>query len=745
MEDKNIKQFWNLLFDEGDWTCIEDTTYGTRTNPITKGYRMENEFFVINPLAKQTKRAIKNVTKFRNFLFEIDEDKDENPVPKNIQRDIVKASGIPISTIVFSGGKSLHWILSLEVPVEDALEYKAIWKTTFAILNEAAIGLGYNLKFDPNVKDPSRFSRCPGALRTDSGKIQDLVGVRSRVNNEILYDWFTSKGKDWSDEMPKGNSIGLEVWNPDASQDERINHVMKHLMKNMEYVQGSKNQYQFTYARLLRATGLNDMEVTSHFNSHFDKIDHRDPIGSAFSSNYDNDKQIYVWSKAEKIAYMQAKEQDRSDLNAREMALTVQEEPSGVLENGELADINSGGLLNYIRVGTKYYRADGYSINMWDKQTIKDDFGNQALHSEDLRKYRAFTNEPSYIKRIDHITIIDSLGEPQSFYNRFYYPNWNLVKGEFPTIMKLLKKAFGAHEDHLEIGLDWIQLMITKPKQRKRAIVLVGPPETGKDTFMEFLISLVGSNGILLNGEEIESPFNTGWIGKHLVCLNEVNYDLADKKTKERIKNLLTSEKITVEGKGENQYQIENHTNIIMATNNMYDFMKIDSKENRFHVLEMVQLNTEDRDPDFKSKIDKEMMPFANWIVNERQLWRTEKDGRFWHTNEECFTEAGRRVVENTRSNLYSELESLFVDKFKHESLRGKDVMYVRASTLLQALSSHMIQNNSNKSYNQKAVKMCLLKEFNCRDLKNIREDAFDNFSSSNNQFFEVDIKNIGV
>jgi hypothetical protein len=738
-QNTDLKKFWDVLFDPEDWTCIHHNTYGTKSDPISKGYRAEHEFFVINPIQKNTTRSIKNVTKFRNFLFEIDKDLNENRVPMEVQRDIIRKSGLPISTIVFSGNKSLHWILSLEQPLEDAIEYRAVWKTIEEILNETAKDMDLHLKFDSNVKDPSRFSRCPGSVRMDTAKIQELKGARGRINNDVLYDWFESKGKNWSDKMPRTNNIGLHVYNMDSSVDERVSYIKKHLMKNMEYIQGNKNQYQFTYARLLRATGLTQDEVYSIFYKEFDKIDERKPIESAFSSNYDNDEKIYVYSKAEKIQYMKEREAAMMQQKANEIVKVIEEDTDGVIENGELADINNGGLSNYIRVGTKYYRADGYSIDVWDKQTIKDDFGNRALHDEALRKFRGFTNEPSYLKHIEYVTIIDDLGTPQSLYNRFIYPRWEMSKGAFPTIMKLLEKVFvGESENQLEIGLDWIQLLLTKPKQKLRALVLVGAHETGKDTFMEWLIDIVGSNGILIGGEELENNFNAGWMGKHLLCLNEVNYDLADKKTKEKIKNVLTAERITVEGKGENQYQIDNHTHVIMATNNMYDFMHIDSTENRFWPREMPKLKESDKQANFKELLKKEKPYFLYWITQERKLWKEKKDGRFWHSDNECYTEAGRRVVENTRSNLYDELIDLFQDAFRQENMRDMEVIYVRPSTLSIALNRKLQINERSKSYTQKAIKLCLLKDFNLRDFKSIRDDAFDNFSSSNNTFFEV-------
>ena len=730
------EQFYNILFDQEDWTCFADDVRGVKTSPVHQiGKKEKHQFFVVNPIKAKMTRADVNVAKYRNFLFEIDEDKEGNPIDQTIQGTIIHKAGLPFSTCVYSGGKSLHWIVSLEDSfIEDRLEYVALWSAIAYVLNNTAKTLGYDFEFDDKVKNPSRFSRAAGAVRIKedaNNQIQEIKSVRSRVSSSDLIQWLESNDIDWHSFMPKPKTYdGTNDYNFSTSDEDKIAYVLKYLMKNQEYVQGNKNNWQFIFARMLKNTGMTEDAVRAAINTQCPEgEDYRNPIKQAFSSKYDTDEKIYVWSREEKRQWAQEQEHIANEV----LVAKIDEDQY----NGEIANLNASALHAYIRVANKYYRSDNVSIDLWDKTTIKDDFGSRALQDPALRKFRGFTNEPNYIKRVEYVTR-NINGEVHSFYNRFKYPNWQLSKGEFPTILKLLNKVFvGEAEDQLEIGLDWLQLLFTKPKQNTKCLVLVGTHGGGKDTFMEWLVQIVtDANGIIIGGEELETNFNSSWAGKHLVCLNEVSYDLSDRKTKEKIKNLVTGEKIGIEGKGDNVIQINNYSKIVMATNNMFDFMKIDDTEDRFWTRELPPLRDGDRDSQFKEKLQDETPHFLYWLINERKLYRTEKYARFWHSPEETHTEAGRRVVENTKTSTYTELHELFCNRFNHPKLRDKSSMWVRPSTLITELYERP---------KQKSIKMCLLKEFGSRDHKTIRSDAFDKFNESNNIFFEITREQLGI
>jgi len=743
------QEFYDVLFDANEHVCFGATKYDTQVFPVNVGLKEEHNFFTVNPMLKGTTRADYNVAVYRNLMFEIDEDTEGNSIPKEDQLTILKKSKLPISTILWSGGKSFHSIVSIaDVFVEDKAEYQALWKAIANVLNKTAEDLGYSIKFDAATKNPSRFTRAAGAVRIHADKpneIQKIAGVNKRISKSEILEWLQSHSVEWSDYLPKPVEwTGLNTYS-DARTQEKIDFVLKYRMQNMVY-DNAKKVWQYTFARQLRNTGLNQIEIETAIRNQCGIIDARLQPQLRDICNWtkhSDDEKIYVLTQEDKRKW--AQEQERLEKESIANKITNESEATTRF-NGDIVDINVGGIHNYIRVGTKYYRADGSGIDLWDKQTLKDDFGNRILTSDELRKFRGFINEPSYIERIEHVTKIIN-GRPYAFYNKHWYPNWELTKGEFPTTLKLLDKVGrGNREDRLEMLLDWIQLLIIKPKQRTRALVLTGPPETGKDTFMEWIVDIVTNrNGIILEGAEVEKDFNSHWSGKHVVCLNEVAFDLTDKKTKERLKNLLTSEMTTVEGKGDQQYQIDNHTKVIMATNNMHDFMSISDSENRYVILEMPELKASDKDRAFKTKLKQEKSAFLNWIINERQLWRTEKAGRFWHSDEECDTQAGRDLKKNTKSGLYDELEDILTEKFRIPELQREDEYSFRVKSLGQKLRRILEEKGNDKKYSDKAIKMCLLKEFGLRMVKTIKKDVFNGNVEQNVEHFIVTRTNLGL
>jgi len=169
-EDKASDLFL-LLFDAEDGICLSENLYGTTV------YHVDNippkpdtayQYFSINGL--KGKRSDANVTCFRNILLEFDN------MPLRDQMKLLES--IPKSTIVFSGGKSYHAIISLETPCKDRAEYNKLVKRIY----DKVPGV------DKQTKNPSRFSRTPEAIR-DNGVKQDLIYIGCRITDAELEMW----------------------------------------------------------------------------------------------------------------------------------------------------------------------------------------------------------------------------------------------------------------------------------------------------------------------------------------------------------------------------------------------------------------------------------------------------------------------------------------------------------------------------------------------------------------------------
>ena len=162
------EKFLETLFDADERICLSDTPYGIATFPIGKAPHPTSVFFSINPM--HTTRADANVTCFRNILLEIDS------MPLAQQRPYIASKKIPVTSVVYSGGKSYHFILSLAQPCSTREEYDQLVRRLHKLLPEV----------DPTTKNPSRFSRLPDVIRPDTGKEQTLMYLGPRIPRATL-------------------------------------------------------------------------------------------------------------------------------------------------------------------------------------------------------------------------------------------------------------------------------------------------------------------------------------------------------------------------------------------------------------------------------------------------------------------------------------------------------------------------------------------------------------------------------
>lgn len=169
---KNQVEYLKILFDSGDFICTADTPYSTAIQQVHTQIKLK-QFICINALCGP--RRDSNVTKFRNILVEF----DKHDLSR--QLEIIRESKLPHSTIVFSGSKSFHVIISLETPMQNKEEYQRLVKRIYKKMGGADV-------VDISTSNPSRFSRAP-CVNRDNGRFQAIQFLGSRVDNKDLYYW----------------------------------------------------------------------------------------------------------------------------------------------------------------------------------------------------------------------------------------------------------------------------------------------------------------------------------------------------------------------------------------------------------------------------------------------------------------------------------------------------------------------------------------------------------------------------
>ncbi len=159
------------LFDADDIVVSKESVAAPASE-----FTATHQFFCINPM-ERISTLKENVTKFRNILVEFDE-----LDPMDQWYLITEQLELPFTTCTYSGGNSLHFIISLTSEITSG-EYTEL----VGLLYKA---IGNNI--DGKCGNPNRLSRLPGAVRGDT--IQELIEVRARVPIEELIGWIAKWG-----------------------------------------------------------------------------------------------------------------------------------------------------------------------------------------------------------------------------------------------------------------------------------------------------------------------------------------------------------------------------------------------------------------------------------------------------------------------------------------------------------------------------------------------------------------------
>lgn len=129
-------------------------------------------YFIINPLTgsandKGSFRSNSNVKEPRHLLLESDS------LPLNQQVALMRGLKLPVKSLTFSGGKSIHALLDVtHIPDGESVVDLESWD---AIVKKNFFGQIAPLGFDKATSNPARLSRLPGIYRPDKEKFQQLL------------------------------------------------------------------------------------------------------------------------------------------------------------------------------------------------------------------------------------------------------------------------------------------------------------------------------------------------------------------------------------------------------------------------------------------------------------------------------------------------------------------------------------------------------------------------------------------
>lgn len=256
------KQLLELMFKEGETICVSPNQFAYLSVPLRYAmngkltlvpnednkpfcYPDSNELLLValNPI--KGNREDLNCTAYRNFLIEIDTGSLQE------QMAYIEKLRMPFSAAIFSGNKSLHFLIALKdsLPSEKVYRHFAEW-----ILNIVTLA-------DQNTKNPSRSIRIPGAFR-EPGKQQQLyAGDVKFIELNTLVDWL----KLHPNAKPKEREKRIISDKPDFKGIKRW--VLKSLYEGVK--PPNRNKQWFTIAVEFALTGYEEDYTINLLSQYF--------------------------------------------------------------------------------------------------------------------------------------------------------------------------------------------------------------------------------------------------------------------------------------------------------------------------------------------------------------------------------------------------------------------------------------------------------------------------------------------
>ncbi|MDR2149179.1 MAG: DUF5906 domain-containing protein [Tannerella sp.] len=306
----------------------------------------------------------------------------------------------------------------------------------------------------------------------------------------------------------------------------------------------------------------------------------------------------------------------------------------------------------YVRIGTSLYKVvqrpliSGDFIEekiLWSYDTLRQDFGKNNL--PEIEKYDGFCIIP------DHMNYKQVHG---TYLNQYEPVNHVPRSGEFPRILSFLEHIFG---EQIELGLDYLQILYTRPTQMLPILLLVSNERnTGKTTFLRFLKMIFGKNATFNTNEDFRSQFNADWAHRLLVLVDELLLNKME--DTEKIKNLSTAGDYKIEAKGKDRREIEFFAKFVLCSNNEKNPIIIPKEEVRFWVR---KINPVERDNiNLREQMATEIPHFLYFLLH-REL-STPNESRMWFSPSALETAALLKIKKYNANKVEMEMAAYCLD-----------------------------------------------------------------------------------
>lgn len=350
----------------------------------------------------------------------------------------------------------------------------------------------------------------------------------------------------------------------------------------------------------------------------------------------------------------------------------------------------------FLRIACDYYKKISKinsrgdietNIRKWKISEISRDYVWKGIKNfiDQIPKYDEFCNIPENTEKYQRVYILDNNTTNYNLYEPLNHP---LKDGSFENTETFLKHLFNPTSkeqqefgDPYIIALDYLTILYQQPRQLLPILCLVSSEQgTGKTTFLKWLKAIYRSNATILGNSEFKMDFNTHYISKLLIMIDESFIELDKKNEKERIKKLATSTTQFYHPKGVDSTEIDYFGKLIMCSNNENNFIPLEKTDIRFFVIKVKPFEKED--PDFLDKLIVEIPTFL-YHLKHRKIFHP-KTTRAWFATEHLITNQFKQIMRHTRPRLESDVRGYIQEIMLTHSM---DVFKIDASRLTKAVN----------------------------------------------------------
>ena len=682
----NRTNFYDVLFNRGEGIGYQTDHGDYRKNRVVvhngdqDEYNFDYHFYSINPIhptidhdpdpneVYKPRIKIANVTSFRNFAIEFDEDTLEE------QKRKLQLAKPPVSAVVFSGSKSLHTPIALEEPVVQE-EYSAIFEAIKQTL------LKYDLRLDPQCSNPNRLTRAPFQIRNNDVE-QKLIGLRGRIPNQVLFDWFEENDINWKDYIFKIKESPIEYEGRGDADDEMRWRAAVSSTRHFNGDYNTADQWQpwiYELGKWCKAYGLDEGLALSWATR-----DYTHPDSKAIPTGIKNG---YKYGNLSPRTLNKPRVINQTDDSLFDNLLDEVKE--------ELPyDFN---INNYAWIGPDIFLIypDGKRIK-YTTQGFNARFKTQGLNTGDIN--RIYSGEGYYPDYFNRTKIKNNM------YNAFCKPDVKLREGEWPMTEILLRHIFG---DQYELGLEYYWVLRHHPTRPLPAIALTGGEDAGKTSWSDHL-EMCFKNTRMIDIDQLTQRENSFIKNTQIIVVEESSDGGINKLTNpmaiaNKVKTLVTQcgKQHPIKELYNNAGQTDYFGHVILLTNDITP-IKMAGEATRYWVLNVGKPR---KIVDFMEKVQDEVGYFLWYLDNKFEPSRSKSKERLWFHPDEYYTEAKDIAKTASGSYIYKKIKESLIEWFKHYP--DQEILYFDQSSL-----KDWVHACTDDDFKKGHIKECLVGEF---------------------------------